>query len=128
MKFSLTLKRLPMVAVFSALALFSIESQAQDNATAEMTSQSCPQEFYSLPLFPNPKMCQVFAPELPASLTYHAATDQQSAQNFYIQKLGKAEQVKTLKGRILMQYDSAKKIIILSKDGAGTQVDVLVKS
>ncbi|GAB2687274.1 hypothetical protein GCM10027170_18180 [Aliiglaciecola aliphaticivorans] len=93
-----------------------------------MTSQTCPEEFYSLPLFPNPKLCQVFAPELPASLTYHAVTDQQSAMGFYTEKLGQADQVKTLKGRIMMQYDDAKKIIILSKDGAGTQIDVLVKS
>ncbi|MFA3792627.1 hypothetical protein AB6T38_16075 [Aliiglaciecola sp. SL4] len=128
MKFSLTAKRLPFVAVLSAMTVFSMKIHAQNDVTAQMTSQACPQEFYSLPLFPDPKMCQVFAPELPASLTYHASTDQQSALGFYTEKLGQADHVKTLKGRIMMQYDDAKKIIILSKDGAGTQVDVLVKS
>ncbi|MDO6695123.1 hypothetical protein Q4574_17630 [Aliiglaciecola sp. 3_MG-2023] len=128
MKFSLNSKTPSIVTVLTATLIFSMETNAQDNGTLQMTSQTCPEEFYSLPLFPAPKLCQVFAPELPASLTYHAATDQQSALGFYIEKLGQADQVKTLKGRIMMQYDDAKKIIILSKDGAGTQIDVLVKS
>ncbi|GAC15066.1 hypothetical protein [Aliiglaciecola lipolytica] len=128
MKFSLTLKRLANIAGITAFALHSVNAYAQDNATVQMTSQTCPTEFYALPLFPKAKMCQIFAPELPASLTYHASTDQQSTQQFYTEKLGQAEQVKALKGRILMEYDGANKIIIISKDGAGTQVDVLVKS
>ena len=34
--------------------------------------QGCPENFYALPLYPNAKFCQLFAEQLPASLSYFA--------------------------------------------------------
>lgn len=103
-------------------------SSAQEAVTADYDAQPCPAQFYSLPLYPDAKLCQLFDDALPASLTYHATTDQQSTQEFYTNELGQADSVKELKGRIVLEYENANKIIVISKDGAGTQVDVLVKS
>ena len=89
---------------------------------------NCPTDFYTLPLYPNAKYCQLFAKELPASMSYFAVSDQQSAKDFYLKQLGQAEDEKMLKGRIVLQYSSGEKVVVISKDGEGSQIDILVKS
>lgn len=109
-------------------AFTGFSASAQDVEASGYNAEPCPAEFYALPLYPEAKLCQLFDDALPASLTYHASTDQQSTQEFYTKELGIADSIKELKGRIVLEYENANKIIIISKDGAGTQVDVLIKS
>ena len=91
-------------------------------------SLSCPEDFHSLPLFPNARFCQLFDSELPASMSYFAISDQQSAKDFYIDKLGQAEDEQLLKGRIVLQYAQGQHVVVISKDGQGSQIDILIKS
>lgn len=111
----------------AATVLVAFSSFAQE---IEMTNdvEQCPTDFYQLPIFPGAKLCQIFADGMPASMTYHASADQQTTQMFYQEKLGEADNIILLKGRILMEYADSKQIIVISKDGNGSQVDVLVKS
>lgn len=113
--------------VAGMLCLLSFSSIAQDDSIA-MDAQSCPDSFFELPLLPGASLCMSFDQELPASLTYHAKTDQTETRNFYLQKLGQAQSEELLKGRILLQYNQGQQTIIISPDGEGTQVDILVKS
>ena len=104
---------------------------AIESASAEslyMPNDPCPTAFFQLPLYPHARLCQVFADQLPASLTYHADTDQESAKAFYQQQLGEAESESILKGRIVLQYKSTAQIIVISDDGSGSQIDILVKA
>ncbi|GAC20519.1 hypothetical protein [Paraglaciecola arctica] len=94
----------------------------------ETLSPTCPTDFYTLPLYPNAKFCQLFAQGLPASMSYFTISDPQSAKEFYINQLGQAEDQKMLKGRIVLQYSNGQKVIVISKDGQGSQIDILVKS
>ena len=94
----------------------------------ESHSPICPADFYTLPLYPNAKFCQLFAPGLPASMSYFAISDQQSAKDFYINQLGQAEEEKMLNGRIVLQYSNGQKVVVISKDGQGSQIDILIKS
>ena len=103
--------------------------QAQESQTeTTVSTQTCPEEFYALPLYPNAKFCQLFAKELPASMSYFAISSQQTAKAFYLEKLGKAEDEKTLNGRIVLQYANGQKVVVISKDGQGSQIDILIKS
>lgn len=90
--------------------------------------QSCPEEFYTLPVYPDAKFCQLFAEELPASMSYFAVSDQQTAKAFYVEQLGQAEDEKMLHGRIVLQYSNGQKVVVISKDGQGSQIDILIKS
>jgi hypothetical protein len=104
-------------------------SQAQEQQPeTNISTQNCPEVFYTLPLYPNAKFCQLFAEELPASMSYFAVSDQQTAKAFYIDKLGQAEDEKILKGRIVLQYSNGQKVVVISKDGQGSQIDILIKS
>jgi hypothetical protein len=123
--------------LFATLATSAIDAVADDDAIAienasepslTMPNEPCPAAFFQLPLHPQARLCQVFADQLPASLTYHADTDQQSAIAFYQQQLGQAESESNLKGRIVLQYKSTAQTIIISEDGSGSQIDILVKA
>lgn len=111
----------------STLCIY-LPSTSQVSAQDVFSSQACPAAFFQLPLYPNASLCQIFDDDLPASLTYHANADQQTTQNFYLSKMGQADSIKTVKGRIQLAYNQADIIIILSQDGTGTQVDVLLKN
>lgn len=111
-----------------AAVLVATNSIAKEIDKPVSVEQPCPTEFFQLPLFPGAKLCQIFADGMPASIIYHASADQQTTQKFYQQKLGEADKITLLKGRILMEYADSNRIIVISKDGNGSQVDVLIKS
>jgi hypothetical protein len=119
--------------IFKVSVLWAISSSGLSQAQylqpeTDSSVQSCPKDFYALPLYPNAKFCQLFAEKLPASMSYFAISDQQTAKAFYIEKLGQAEDEKMLKGRIVLQYSNGKKVVVISKDGQGSQIDILIKS
>ena len=113
------------IAVF--LCLFSWSASAQEDVSAAHAN-ACPDSFFDLPLYPEANLCLVFDQELPASLTYHAKASQDITKDFYKQQLGPALSEEQLKGRIVLQYKGGEQTIIISPDGAGSQVDILVKS
>jgi len=110
------------------VAAVTSDQVSQPMSVSETRSATCPADFYTLPLYPNAKFCQLFAEELPASMSYFAISDQQTAKAFYLEKLGQAEDEKMLKGRIVLQYSNGQKVVVISKDGQGSQIDILVKS
>ncbi|MEP1448078.1 MAG: hypothetical protein ABJK37_18390 [Paraglaciecola sp.] len=103
-------------------------SDSESTSTSQSSSPMCPADFFSLPLYPNAKFCQLFAHGLPASMSYFAISDQQSTKDFYINQMGQAEQEKMLNGRIVLQYSNGQQIVVISKDGQGSQIDILIKS
>ena len=119
-----------ILKVSALLAMTSSGLSLAESLETETTVnvQSCPQNFYALPLYPNAKFCQIFAEQPPASLTYFAISDQQTAKAFYLEQLGQAEDEQMLKGRIVLQYANGQKVVIISKDGQGSQIDILIKS
>lgn len=100
----------------------------ETTAMPVVNTQNCPDDFYGLPLYPNAKFCQLFAEKIPASMSYFAMSNQQTAKEFYIDQFGQAESEQMLKGRIVLQYAQGQKVLIISKDGQGSQIDILIKS
>jgi hypothetical protein len=109
--------------------LSSAWSQAQDlKIENHVNVQSCPENFYTLPLYPNAKFCRLFAEGLPSSMSYFASSNQKTTKAFYVEQLGQAEDEKILHGRIVLQYSNGQKVVVISKDGKGSQIDILIKS
>jgi hypothetical protein len=104
------------------------ETTLTSEKLSEIHTPTCPADFYTLPLYPQAKFCQLFAEELPASMSYFANSDQQTAKNFYLDQLGQAEDETMLNGRIVLQYANGQKVVVISKDGQGSQIDILIKS
>jgi hypothetical protein len=122
------LKIIFKVSIFLTLSSSGLLQAQEQQPKTNISTQSCPEVFYTLPLYPNAKFCQLFAEELPASMSYFTVSDQQTAKAFYIEELGQAEDEKMLKGRIVLQYSNGQKVVVISKDGQGSQVDILIKS
>lgn len=105
------------------------QAQPEPTGQAQRTpaTQACPEQFHQIPLYPEAKLCQPFADSLPASLIYHAKAKQHQVLNFYQQKQGTPGGIKKQKNRVVLQYNQGKQVIILSDDGNGTQVDILIQ-
>lgn len=116
-------RQIPLLTL-GAAALLNIANVQAD----EPQTQACPDEFYQVPLYPGARLCQVFSDTFPAAMTYHADASIEQARDFYQQQLNNESNVTTQRGRVVMTSSDERHTIIISKDGAGSQVDILVKS
>ena len=64
---------------------------------------------------------------LPASMSYFANLKQEAVKDFYLEKLGMPKQNLVEKGRNLLTYPDRQLTIVISEDGAGSQIDILLK-
>jgi hypothetical protein len=111
------------IVAFASCYLSATLALAQDQSKTEV----CPNHFHRLPIYPEAKLCQMFDNTFPATLTYHASTDISNAAAFYLKELGKASKDVQVKGRRILHFTGDNHIIIISADGQGSQVDILMK-
>lgn len=98
-----------------------ISAGSQGNNTSP-----CPSHFFKVPLPTESKYCQLFNQGLPASLSYFADIDQTVAKSFYLRALGQPFKDTIANGRNVLQFQRGEHTVIISKDGNGTQIDILV--
>ena len=106
---------------FSVMALIGFSSAAYS------TPMSCPTQFHQLPLTPSAGFCQAFDQEFPVSLSYFSALNQEAVRAFYVQELGLPKSDSITKGRYLLNYHDRQLTIVISADGQGSQIDILLK-
>lgn len=116
-----------LLLVGSVGMAFATEADEEGQADNLRSLGPCPTDFISMPLYPEARFCQIFSDIPPASLTYHADTDIDHVRSFYLQLMGEAQSEDMLAGRVLLQYQNGNQIIVISRDGEGSQVDILVK-
>jgi len=115
---------------------YTEETDTQENrietkvstAMTGLTAQTCPENFYQVKLPNNGKLCQVFAADLPASMIFFVPQLPEEVVAFYQQDSAIFSTTKQVKDRMLLQSEDKNTTLIISTDGNGTQVDVLVKS
>lgn len=88
----------------------------------------CPNAFYQVKLPENGKLCQVFAADLPASMIFFVPQSPSEVVNYYEVDGTIFESPERVKDRYMLQSTDKNTTLIISSDGTGTQVDVLVKS
>jgi len=126
--------RMPLkTLVLFALSLASISMLASANSAAPSTvydidTQNCPNAFYQVDLPENGKLCQVFAADLPASMIFFVPQAPADVLKYYQAKDKVFSVTKQVKDRVMLQSADKNTTLIISSDGNGTQVDVLVKS
>jgi hypothetical protein len=112
--------------------------------SSNINTQDCPHSFYSITLPQNGKLCQVFAADLPASMVFYVPQSPSEVVQYFKQQHTSPESShalpsaaaskvsfstsKQVKSRYLLLSDDKNTTIVISSDGEGTQVDVLVKS
>lgn len=88
----------------------------------------CPKSFYQLPLTEQASLCNIYNDALPASLSFHVKQSPAEVQAYYLQQLGAATSQSKVKGRVVLEYGAGQQTLIISRDGSGSQVDMLVKA
>ena len=112
---------------FSALSLAAIEQDQNDSLSSSIDAEACPESFYHINLPTGGKLCQVFAADFPASMIFFVPLPPQNVVEFYQNQGELFSSSKQVKDRFMMQSEDKNTTLIISTDGDGAQVDVLVK-
>ena len=108
--------------LISLLFSNTLHGESRSEQTTSVSGSACPSNFYSVQLTTDASACHVFADDLPASLTYHS---KQTSDELEQQIDGPVNQSLS-QNRILMRQANDQTIIVISPDGTGSQVDILV--
>lgn len=110
------------------LALQVMAQPRGNDLSAPTADNVCPQMFYQLIISGDARLCHIFADQLPASLSYHSDHSPAQTEVFYRDQLPNPLKVSKRQDRTLIEYENRNKIIVISKDGKGSQIDILVTS
>ncbi len=87
----------------------------------------CPTKFYNISIPNNGKYCQSFAAELPATMIFFMPIPPTEAVNYYLSNNGELAVTQQVKNRIMLKSADNTKTVVVSPDGVGSQIDILVK-
>lgn len=104
----------------------AMQAQTETNTNSVAESESCPSNFFQVPIPESGKLCQIFATDMPASMVFFVPQTIQSVVDFYANKAQFDAAEQSLE-RFLINSKDKNVTVIVSADGTGTQVDVLVK-
>ncbi|WP_088330500.1 hypothetical protein [Lacimicrobium sp. SS2-24] len=90
-------------------------------------ASGCPERFHAIPLTTDAKFCQQFDDKLPASLSFFSAGTPELTLDYYLSQMTAAQHSNS-KGRQVLQSQQGHWVIVISQDGEGSQVDILVKA
>jgi hypothetical protein len=91
-------------------------------------SEACPENFNQVSIPANGKMCQIFAADFPASMILFIPQTPEEVIQYYLASSNSFVKPKRIKQRTMLKSADNNTTLIISKDGGGTQVDILVKS
>jgi hypothetical protein len=110
----------------------SMNSNLVDNVGANVDvaihSEGCPENFNKISIPVNGKLCQIFAADFPASMILFVPETPEDVIKYYLASSDSFVEPKTIKKRTMLKSADNNTTLIISKDGGGTQVDILVKA
>lgn len=114
----------------SAILLTSLSFTAlgEDMAVSGPQTVPCPTDFHSISIPDDARQCQLFDTELPATMVYFTTQDKASVMAYYQAAIDGLQERSTFNERTLLSAMGESIRIVVSPDGNGTQVDILVNS
>lgn len=97
-----------------------------ENQNTVPKSEACPENFSDIKVPRDGKLCQVFATDFPASMIFFVPQTPESVVEYYQQNQQSLVSVRKVKNRTMLQSEDKSTTVIISADGKGTQVDILV--
>lgn len=87
---------------------------------------SCPLAFHNVPLTQDAKQCQLFEDDFPASMIYHDTRTPESLIAYY-QATNPTFSVHSAFNKRTLLIDQSENLrVVISPDGKGSQIDILV--
>lgn len=115
-----------LLLLIAAAKLFAQESSIAAHTDSYQETQTCPTDFFQVDIPEGGKLCQIFATDLPASMVFFVPQPVQSVVNFY-QNNAQFKPAQESLQRFIIRSNDNNITVIVSEDGSGTQVDILVK-
>lgn len=88
-------------------------------------AETCPQQFFDLPVPEKATTCHSFMEQLPAALSFYVPQSPEQVKQFYQNTQIVITQSSKHLGRYVLHANDKQLRIIISEDEAGTQVDLL---
>ena len=98
------------------------------NVEVAVRAAGCPETFNQVDIPVNGKLCQIFAADYPASMILFIPQTPEEVVEYYLSSSVQFAEPKTVKQRTMIKSADNNTTLIISKDGGGTQVDILVKA
>lgn len=102
------------------------DSKQLKSITAPITK--CPSEFNQIKIPLDGKLCQIFAADYPASMVMFIPKSPDVVIARYLAEHLELNETKRANSRVLLQSKDKNTTVIVSADGQGSQVDILVKT
>ncbi len=116
-----------VIVLAFVMAVYSFSLPAFESNNVDSAAQTCPEQFHSVNIPETGKLCQIFGSNFPASMIFFVPKPPEVVLNDFTQNSDMFTEAKRSKGRYLLSSKDNNTTIIISHDGQGTQVDVLVK-
>ena len=104
-----------------------VKDQLKANVELSVRAEGCPEKFNQIDIPINGKLCQIFAADFPASMILFVPQSPEEVVEYYLSSSVNFIEPKVIKQRTMMKSADNNATLIISKDGGGTQVDILVK-
>jgi len=114
----------PSRILVAIIGVLSFKAAAQ-SSLGNPNLSTCPKDFHSIEIHHDAKLCQIFDEGLPATLVYHIKMTPAQAETHFVQ-IDNLSKRSTVRGRTLLSDDEDSKRVIISPDGEGSQIDILV--
>lgn len=129
---SLTMKFTPRKLILTtglmvlATSLMATDSIATTAPELQPQTSACPAEFFGVKIHEDAKQCQPFDTELPASMVYFIGDTPDAIVAYYLALMPGLSLKGDHNGRVLLVNQAQNIRVVVSPDGEGAQVDVLV--
>lgn len=121
------MKKLVTPSIFLISAL-SATAFGEEMTVSGPKTMPCPANFHSVSIPDDARQCQLFDTELPATMVYFTPHDKASVIAYYQAAIAGLQERSTFNERTLLSAKGESIRIVVSPDGEGTQVDILVNS
>lgn len=113
-----------MIMRLKRLLIASFLCSASAYATGPEVSD-CPSAFHGVSIHGDAKLCQIFDSDSPSSMVYHVKQPPKQAVSFFLSDNRLSIQSNVRDRTLIMSSDKNHRVIV-SPDGSGSQIDILV--
>jgi hypothetical protein len=122
----MTIRQYLLSALGLSMMTLSMSAQATSAPESQPKITSCPKSFYAVKIHEEARQCQRFDANMPASMVYFVNDSTDALVAFYLALMPNLHLKGEHNARILLSNDAGDVRVVVSPDGEGAQIDILV--